>query len=204
MSEVIQRITDRRARRQPSGAGATKRAPVMKKMGKSMMENFRDKAKAFIYRYEKLKSLDADVKKYPELRSEYVGLVGRGTKIRDSIRTVTGGIDNVVGWFNSVVGNDKNTQLKGLGLLPLIPVAVVIASLAAMGKWGGDVYMFERRLNEIKRLENTGMSPEKASGIVADREAPGLIAGITREVMVPLSIASVVLVAGWYWANRGR
>jgi hypothetical protein len=217
MSSVIQNITDRRAYRQPPASGSGKkgtpikpvRAPTIKMetnmatADKSMIENFRDKARIFIERYEKLKRMDADVRKYPALHQEYTALVGKGTTIRNSVRTVTGGIDNVVGWFNSIFGNDQTPQLDGLGLLPLIPVAVVIASVAAMGKWGSDVYLFERRLNEAKRLENTGMTPGEAAKIVGEREPPGLIAGVTREVMVPLSIAGV-LIAGLIWMNRGR
>lgn len=175
---------------------------IMASANKSMMQNFRDKARSFNLKYTRLQAMQNDVRKYPALNIEYQKLMGDGATIRNTIRRVTGGIDNVVGWFNNIFGRD--TQLKGMGLLPLIPVAVVIASLAGMGKWASDVYMFERRFEEIKRLERAGLSPEKASDLVSEKEPTGIIAGMTREIMVPMTVAGVVLIAGWFLLKNGK
>lgn len=105
-------------------------------------------------------------------------------------------------WIETVFGDDKE-GLKGLGVLPLVPVAVAVTAIAAMGKWGRDVYLFDRRLTEVKRLEDTGISPGRAADIVGGK-APGIFAGVTREVMIPVTVGGVSLIALWMWFKYGK
>ena len=169
---------------------------------KNIIQRFRDRALEFNRLYESLRAKRVDVSQYPALAVEYNKLVTTGDSIRNSIRTVTGGIDSVVGWYNSVFGDDKE-GLKGLGVLPLVPVAVAVTAIAAMGKWGRDVYLFDRRLTEVKRLEDTGISPGRAADIVGGK-APGIFAGVTREVMIPVTVGGVSLIALWMWFKYGK
>lgn len=169
---------------------------------KNIIDRFRDRAVEFNRLYNTLSAQGSDVvNNYPAVAAEYNKLITSGDAIRDSISTVTGGIDSVVSWYNSLFGKDEG--LKGFGLLPLVPIAVVATSVAAMGKWGRDVFLFQRRLTEIKRLEEQGMPPGRAADIVGGK-APGVFAGITREVMVPLTIGGVSLLALWMLMRNGK
>jgi len=173
-----------------------------KQADKSALEKFRDKARIFQVKLKNLQSMKNDVKKYPALQAEYNELVGKGSSIRSTIRTITGGVDNVVSWWNSIFGSD--TKLNSMGFLPLIPIAIVAGSVAAMGKWARDAYMFNRRFEEIKRLEKKGISPGKAAEIVAGKEPRGIVAGVAREVMIPVTLAGVALTVGWYLFNNAK
>lgn len=95
-----------------------------------MLQNFKNKATAFNQKFEKLKTMRSQVANYPALNREFNTLVNRGASIKTTISTITGGVDSVVQWFNNLFG--KSDQVNGLGLLPLIPIAIVAGSLVAM------------------------------------------------------------------------
>jgi len=167
-----------------------------------MLQNFKNKATAFNQKFEKLKTMRSQVANYPALNREFNTLVNRGASIKTTISTITGGVDSVVQWFNNLFG--KSDQVNGLGLLPLIPIAIVAGSLVAMGKFATDIFLFQRRFEETKRLEQRGIKPARAAEIVAGKAPIGVIAGMTREVMIPVTIAGTLLIAGWYFLNAKK
>jgi hypothetical protein len=137
----------------------------------STIEAFRQRAQDFWNQWNLLSSKSADVSKMtPEIKKEYDDLLSRGSTIRNTVETVTSMIDAVSGAYTST--KDWVTGLFGvdepnLGFLPLIiPAAVIVASLAAMGKWLKDAYDFNRKMEEIGKLEAKGMSTQEAAQII--------------------------------------
>ena len=138
----------------------------------STIEAFKRRAQNFWNQWNLLNSKAADVSKMtPEMRAQYNDLLSRGSTIRNTVETVTGMIDAVSGAYTSA--KDWVSELFGveepnLGVLPLIiPAAVIATSLAAMGKWLSDAYSFNRKMEEIAKLEAKGMSTQEASKIIS-------------------------------------
>lgn len=76
--------------------------------------------------------------------------------------------------IESVFGTIDELENVGLGIafIPLVPVAVVAASLAAITKWTLDYQKFKQMVAEQKRLEDKGVDPVTASTIVAKKSKP--------------------------------
>jgi len=53
-----------------------------------------------------------------------------------------------------------------LGVIPLIPIAAILAALAAIGKWSMDYSKFNTRLATFNKLKKDGSSNNDASRIV--------------------------------------
>lgn len=161
---------------------------------RGLMQRFRDSALRFNAQFARLTQQRNDVSRFPALQSDYNKLISEGSNIRNSIRAVTGGIDNVVGWFNNLFGSRGQAQLNAWPAL--IPVAVVVASMAALGKWAENVYLFERRLTESKRLEELGMPPQDAADVAAGRATSGWM----KTIIVPLTVITL----GWLFLRNEK
>ena len=165
----------------------------------SMIEAFKTRARDFWSQWELLGNKQQDIKKLsPEIQKEYNDLLERGSTIRNSVETVTGLIDKATAayqsskeWISDLFGLGEN----GLGFLPvLIPVAVIAGSLAAMGKWLSDAYQFNRKMEEIEKLQARGVDPVTASKII-DRVTP---AGLSLTTSLGLP---VLLIGGFFIFN---
>jgi hypothetical protein len=127
----------------------------------SLIEKFRFKVGDFLAAVNELAARAPEAAKNPTLKREYDALMSRAGTIKNTVQTVTGLVDKALIAFRSVTGMD------GLGFIPLLPVAVIGAAVAAIAKWTTDAYTLTQRLNEVKRLEASGMSPQQAAATVA-------------------------------------
>lgn len=101
--------------------------------------------------------------KDPALQTEYNDLMDRSLSIRDKIRSITSSVNGAWQWLKDAVGLDG---LNELGFLPLIPIAVVAGSVTLMVKWISDAYEFNRKMEEIAKLQSKGVSAQQAANIV--------------------------------------
>lgn len=97
----------------------------------------------------------------------------------------------------SIFGTIDELQNIGLGIAPLIPLAVIGASLAAIYKWNRDYAALKIKIKEQKRLEARGVDPLTASKIIASKRPPSFTLGLTKPVTLAL-----VLGGGWWLYNR--
>jgi hypothetical protein len=161
----------------------------------SMIEKFKSHAANFWQQYKNLQAKNAYVANHPDLQEDYANLLDRGSTIRTTIETVTAGIDKAVGWVGGTVGVSGVQVLNGLGFLPVLALLVSAGGLALIGKWVSDAYAFNKKVEEMKRLEAQGMTPQQASAIVGKLyEGEPLIT--FGKVGVPL-VALAVLFAMW-------
>lgn len=169
----------------------------------STIEAFKQRAKNFWIQWNNLNAQSGTVdRRSPALQKEYDDLLQRGSTIRTSVETATGLIDKATsayrsakGWVVDIFGLDGVPQL---GLIPiLIPAAVIATSLAAMGKWLKDVYEFNRKMEEIAKLEAKGIDPVTASKII-ERVSPS---GINLNAAIGLP---VLLIGGLLVFNMFR
>lgn len=76
---------------------------------------------------------------------------GRVAWLRDTIRSV-------LSFFG--------VQLQGLGFLPLVPIALVTAGVAYIANLASSAWELSKNIEEQRRLESGGLSPQQASAIV--------------------------------------
>jgi len=152
----------------------------------SVIEAFKQRARDFWAQWQKLESRQAMIEQQsPAIKKEYSDLLDRGSTIRSSVETVTGLIDKAAaayqsakGWISDVFGLGGFDEQQTLGVLPvIIPAAVIATSLAAMGKWLSDAYQFNRKMEEIEKLQAKGVDAVTASKIIERTSPAGISIG---------------------------
>lgn len=129
----------------------------------------------------------------PELKSRYDALMSRVASLRATIQSTLAQINRATEFFRSLVG------LQGLGVVPVIAVAVIAAALAAVIKWTTDAALYLKMVSEQKRLEAAGVEPERAAQIAREgRAAGGLFSGIAQQLKWPLIFGIGALAVGWF------
>lgn len=135
-----------------------------------VITKFKNYAAKFASNYNELKSVDIDAGKYPELSKLQLDLLRRGLTVKATIQSVMGAVDNAWTWLKGQFGFEGVRELgslsTGLGVVPLVPIAVVVAAVALIAKWLMDYNSFKTRLTEVKRLEAKGYSSDQAANIV--------------------------------------
>ncbi|MES9855937.1 MAG: hypothetical protein ABW166_04945 [Sedimenticola sp.] len=99
----------------------------------------------------------------PELYKEYETLLFKGNVIKGTIQTLTSGIDYIFRIFDTVFGD---TEPEQLGIIPLVPIAVILSAVGAITYWINDSLKYLNKVNEIRRIESQGYSAKEAYKIV--------------------------------------
>ena len=163
-----------------------------------MVDDFKAKVAKFVTTFDFLESKRWMVARHPKIKADYDALQKKGVWIKSVIEKATGGADTVKGWWTSVFG-----EASGLGLLPLIPVAVIAASSAMIAKWMSDAFMMAKKLNAIEKLEARGVPPAEASAIV-ERLSPSALldfrlGGLSITTIVVMGAALFLLLKARKW-----
>lgn len=151
----------------------------------SLLQKFKNKADEFMGAWSTLNSI-GDVP--ANLAPEYEDLQQRGGMIQGTISTLTQAVDTVTGFFSELftfdgvgaVRNYINDSPQQLGIAPLIPVAAITVALGTMGKFITDVYLFERKVSEQKRLVQTGVPESEAAEIINKMQGVGFTANLAQ------------------------
>jgi hypothetical protein len=162
----------------------------------SMLEKFKAKTREFSDAFNRLTSMRVDAQSSQSMRDEYADLVETGQSIKDKIQYITQKVDDATGFFSNLfdfdgfgmVRNSVNRHPVGLGILPLIPIALMGGALAYMGSYIADIYLFERKITEQKRLESQGYNADDASQIVQRTVKKGMFAG-AADIAKPVGFA---------------
>lgn len=162
----------------------------------NLVGQFKLRANEFMRIWRSLQSQASVVARFPPLQTEYSGLNNRAGIIKSMIEKVTRTVDNIMGWFRSVFGLGGIDTLEGLGILPLLPIAVIVGALTMISKWVADVYIFNKKLAEQVRLERTGLSPTAAARVIQSTAPQGIMAMFTQNMMPILLIGGALLLFG--------
>lgn len=170
---------------------------------KGIITDFKAKAREFWTLWERLESREMEVaNQSPDIKRQYAELLTRGENIRTKVEWITGLIDkaanayaDVKDWLTDTfgLGDLSYNQVAGLGVIPLIPVAIIGASVAAIGYWIKDAYQFNAKLDEIKRLERRGIPPDQAARIVERTFGSKGLFGGAGNIILPLALGAGVL-----------
>jgi len=115
------------------------------------------------------------------LLMEYGRLVERSDRIKSQISAATGAIDKAISWARAALGELSHAELGALGVVWLLPGAVILTALAVIGYWLADYRKFSMRFNEQARIAGElvagGMDPAAANleaGRAVAATAPGM------------------------------
>lgn len=147
----------------------------------SLINNFKAKARDWAINVVTLTNTEVP----PSLQSQKRTLLSRANIIKTGVEKIFGTMDEFVN--------------VGLGLLPVVPIAVLGASIAAMTKWTYDFVKFMTAVKEQRRLEATGMSPDKAAEIANQNLNKPFINIDMKNLILP-----AVLIGGavWYFSHN--
>lgn len=115
------------------------------------VDNLKAKAQEFQRMFSTLQSDAANVP--PELRASYDALMSRGQWVKNQIQSITSGIDFGYNMFSSTPLMNGLKQMGGmnaLGVLPLIPIAIITGGLALIVAWLSDAYTMQQKINLAK------------------------------------------------------
>jgi hypothetical protein len=138
--------------------------PANKSEWLGVIDTFRAKAREFSTIYSDL--YKRDPKKYPTLAAQRAELLARGSTIKNTVEKITGGVDKVWSFLKSTFGFSGFDEVEELGVVPLIPIAIVAAAITLMGKWLKDAYTLKMQFDRYDQLTAKGVSPERAADIV--------------------------------------
>lgn len=166
-----------------------------------LVGKFRNLANQFMSSWNYLLSQQAYVNAHPELKSDYTALMSRGVSLRSTIEstlsTIQGAMDWLKNWF-------------GLGLIPLIPIAVLAGSIALVTKWVTDAYALKARIDEQQRLEAKGLTPQQAANVLkqsAGEPSKGIfdtLAANVQNIAIGAVVIGGVLIGVRYMRRRQR
>jgi len=153
----------------------------------NVIGKFRQKAQEFETMMERLQSQKAIAARDPKLAAEYSTMMNAAMTLQQKIKQIRDATDAVINWLKGVFGFD------GLGFVPLIPIAVVVASLAAIGKWVKDAYIFSAKLDKVAALEKQGMSSREAIARVQSLTPASSLFGINTKWLVIGGLSLVLI-----------
>ena len=139
---------------------------------------------------------------YRAKMAEVQAMKDRAVWLRDTIRNVlsTFGVE-LSGLAARAVRATAEPQQ--LGIIPWLVWPVVAAGLTWLGNKALDLYQFAQRVEEQKRLESQGMSPQQAAAIITQQIEAGTVTGAARTLGTGLVVAGLALAAWWFFI-RGR
>lgn len=158
----------------------------------SSLIDLKNKYEEFLGLLNGLRSRPDVVANNPELKVEYDALLNRGSTIANYMDKIYG---SAAGAFEWVTGFFESSD-DNLGALPLIPIAVISGALSIMGKWIADVYVFNSKVNEIKRLENDGINPAQAYTLVNELDKTSLFSGGNLTTLAALGAMAFLFYKG--------
>lgn len=129
----------------------------------------------------------------PNLRAEYLekmadvqSMRAKAVWLRDAIRAAADAL---------------GVQLSGLGLAPaLLLWPAVIGGVAWLGSKALDLWTFAQRVDEQRRLEAQGMSPQSAAALVNQKAEAGTFADAIKTVVPVVVIGGIA----WWWFTQRR
>lgn len=114
------------------------------------VDNFKNKAKTFLSTFDRLKLREKTAQSDPKLKSDYDSLMAKGQWLYGAISNLAQSID----------GATKSGLMNGLGLLPLIPLAIIAGTLTAITAWLTNAYIIDRKLDAAEAAIDSGQSGE--------------------------------------------
>ena len=143
------------------------------------VDNLKAKATEFMSLMSRLRELESIAQTDPQLKSEYDSVSWKANLIRGTIDGVTKAVDSVYHLVQSAFGSNTESELQGLGLIPLVPIVAIIGATTAIVSFIPTLKGLLERL-EIHRLVIEGVDPTEAARIVKSTSQPGMLENVSN------------------------
>lgn len=161
----------------------------------SLWQKYKTRSAEFLRAYQSLATMAPVAYRDPILAAEYEKVMDRGKTYHSVMSSIMEKIDAAMAWASSWWSDSDAGTVQGLGSLgiaPLIPIAIIGASMAALGVWITDAWELDRKLREVERLESKGIPAGRATQMVmAERPLMQI------SVLAPLAIIGTL-----FWVMR--
>lgn len=153
------------------------------------------------------------------LAAEQAALLQRGTTIQNTVSGIrsaladvqaalSGAWDQVTGAWDWIAGQVglNGYEGGGLGMPPLIPIAIVAGSIVTIGLFLSDKAKFDRRMQAYEASIAAGNSPEQAATAietVSEAGTGGIISTVTKSTTT-LGIVAAVVAVVWLLSGSRR
>jgi hypothetical protein len=140
----------------------------------------------------------------PELKAQYDAAMSTYDTLRERIASVQQAISSAMGWFRNLF-SAASPGMHGLGILPLVPIALVTATLAVVAYEARQVWTLNAKLSAAADLRRQGVPAAQAAEMVAQitGESPDsggivgmLIGGGNVKRLVWIGAGAAVLIGG--------
>lgn len=135
----------------------------------------------------------------PALADEKLRLLNRARVVKQTVEQVTRSVDKSYKSAQDALGSETDATLQGLGVLPLIPIAIITGAAAGITYVVTDFKKYLDENDRIRQLQSEGYTTEQAIEIV--NKPRGIAGGIERALKSygPWIAAGVVV---WLMTQR--
>jgi hypothetical protein len=175
----------------------------------AMLADFKQRVAEFQAARRELQKIGAQIARTNDMAAwaEYGKLVERADSIERNVTAVTNAIDSALKSARAALGLEGVRALAGLGIVWVLPVAVIAGAVAIIGYWMADYLKFAKRYSEQQRivaeLVQQGVNP-----IEAQRQAAEVVAAAAPSmfgnVAGVLKFVAIVGVGFFVWQQYRR
>lgn len=106
---------------------------------------------------------------------EWNQLYSRAAAIQSTLTGIADGLSSVYSWVKNVFG------LAGLGVVPLVPVAIITGSIATLVYFINQLYQFNQKIAYAKSMNYTARETAEildAGGIIGNSQSKSILATV--------------------------
>lgn len=166
------------------------------------VQKFKEKADEFWSAYKRLEALEPVAMQTPDTARSYNNVMSGGDTITSNIEGVADTIKAAAGWAGGFFGVENIRQAQ-LGSLGLLPVAIIVAAISAMGIWLTDAYVEISKLEAIKELTAGGTPVGQAAELVRAGGGGGFATALGSELGKGIAFAALAGVGIWFLMRKG-
>ena len=173
----------------------------------SMLRTFKQRVAEFQAARGELQKIGAAIARTNDMQAwrEYGELVARSESIESKVTAALRAIDASLAAVRAAVGLDGLRALSALGIVWLIPVAIIAAALAVLGYWLADYAKFAARYREQQRVASE-LVAQGVDPIEAQRQASTVVAaaapqGIGDALGGLFKFAAILAVGYFVWSR---
>jgi hypothetical protein len=176
----------------------------------SLLRTFKQRVAEFQTARGELQRIGAAIARTNDMEAwkQYGELVARSEAIESKVSAAMRALDASLAAVRAAVGLDGLRALSSLGLVWLIPVAVIAAALAVLGYWLSDFVKFRQRYTEQQRvaqeLVSQGVDPIEAQRQAAEVVASAAPPAFGESIAGALKFAAILGVVFFAWRQWGR
>lgn len=143
-----------------------------------------------------------------DLWQQYGDLVARADSLESTIQGALDAVDSAIRYAKNALGLGAVRRLGGLGIVWLIPVAIIAAAIAALGYWLTDFAKVRARILQqqsiAQQLQAAGVDAAEANRQASAAVAASQPSGILDTALSLAKYALAIGVGWWLWRKYGR